>query len=244
MRLVRCFWFGALLLAACQRTPQEAVEQARTAIETRSTSELLEVLDPQYADTLGGKKQLLSDLEDLHDRFPRIRLVMEELTVAKGASELDATVVGTLNADFVGEPTWKVRGPVAIELVRSTDGFRIRSGLLTEFRDVAELMARRRAALEANDADAVRSLLHPRYRDGDLDADQAAARLARDLEGKKVRFEATNYRLELRGPRAHVDEHFVLTVNDRPTRPLIGRFTLERSAGRWRISSGLYPDDR
>lgn len=232
-----------LLLAGCQRTPKEAVEQARAALEARSTTDLLEVLDPEYADTLGTKARLLSDLEDLWRRYPRIHLATEALTVAQGASELDATVVGTLDADFVGQPTWKVRGPVAIELVRRTDGFRIRSGLLTDFRDIERLMAKRRAALEANDAQQVKDLLHPGYRDGDLDGDQAAARLARDLEGKKVRLDATNYRLELRGPRAHVDEHFVLEVNGRPSRPLIGRFTLERSAGRWRISSGLYPDD-
>ena len=68
------------------------------------------------------------------------------------------------------------------------------------------------------------------------------ARLARDLVGAPVRLRVTNYRLELRGPTAHLDEHYVLTVAGQTLPPRIARFTLAPSAGRWRILAGLYPE--
>jgi hypothetical protein len=230
-----------VLALGCGRTPEEAVEAARAAIAARDEAALSHLIDPDYADPLGDEDVLLADVRELWERHPRIELTATELFTSQGTSELEATVTGTLDADFVGTPTWKVKGPIAIELVRRSDGFRIRSNLLTTFRDVSRLADARRAALEANDAGEVRKLLHPDYRDGDLDADGAIARLARDLAGTKVRLQASNYRLELRGPWAHLDEHFVLVVDDRPTRPLIARFSLKTTAGRWRIAGGLYP---
>jgi hypothetical protein len=230
-----------LLAFACARTPEGAVEQARAAIENRDEEKLRAVLDTEYADPLGDEEALLADVRDLWERHPKIVLRTSEVHELDGPSELQANLQATLDADFVGTPTWKVKGPLDIELARRSDGFRIRSNLLTTFRDVSKLMAARRAALEANDAEEVRKLLSPDYRDGDLDADGAIGRLAKDLAGTKVRLEASNYRLELRGAWAHVDEHFVLVVNDRPTRPLVARFSLKTNAGRWRISGGLYP---
>ena len=232
------------LAVACGRTPEEAVDQVRAAIESRDEAMLSRAIDPGYADPLGDQAKLVADVRELWERYPRIALAMSELSTSRGASELEATVTGTLDADFVGTPTWKVKGPIAIDLVRRSDGFRIRSNLLTTFRDVSRLADARRAALEANDAKAVRALLHPEYRDGDLDADGAIARLTQDLAGRKVRLSASNYRLELRGPWAHLDEHFVLVVDDRPTRPLVARFSLKTIAGRWRIAGGLYPAQR
>ena len=181
-------------------------------------------------------------MREIWERWPRLELSTAELSTVKGASELEATVLGVLDADFVGTPTWKVKGPIAIDMVRRSDGFRIRSNLLTTFRDVSKLMDARREALEGNDVSQVRKLLHPDYRDGDIDADGAMARLSTVLAGKKVRLQASNYRLELRGAWAHVDEHYVLVVDDRPTRPLVARFSLATNAGRWQITGGLYPE--
>ena len=230
-----------IMVASCARTPEQTVEEARRALEARDEPALRALLDPEYADPLGDEERLIADVREIWERYPRLVLATTEVATVQGASELQATVKATLDADFVGTPTWKVKGPIEIEVVRRSDGFRIRSKLLTTFRDVSRLMDARRAALEANDAEQVRALLSPNYRDGDLDADGAIARLSKDLAGTKVRLQASNYRLELRGAWAHVDEHFVLVVNDRPTRPLVARFSLSTSAGRWRISGGLYP---
>ncbi len=240
MRVALTLTFTALTIG-CGRTPEEAVQRALTAIETHDASALERVLDLEYADPLGDEHRLLTDVTELWERYPRIEIRAEDLLTSKGASELEATVSGTIDADFVGTPTWKVKGPLPIELVRRSDGFRIRSHLLTTFRDAQQLMDARRAALEANDVEGVRKLLHPDYRDGDLDADGAMQRLAGSLDGRKVRLQVSNYRLELRGPWAHLDEYYVLVVDDRPTRPLIARFTLKTTAGRWRIAAGLYP---
>lgn len=195
---------------------------------------------PDYADPLGGRDVLLADLEAYVERFGARRVKFSELSTVDDPSALVATLTGRLDLELVGPPTWKVVGPAQIELERHGD-FYVRSGLLSHVRDIERLMARRRAALEANDAEQMRPLLHPRYRDGDLDVDDAIERLAKDLSGVPVRLEVTNYRVELRGPTAHVDEHYVLKVRDRAMPPSVARFTLARTAGRWKIIAGLYP---
>ena len=228
-------------LLSCGRNPLETLETTRVALISRTPETALRTIDEEYADTLGGRSQLRKDLTDIKEQFGRAQISFNELTSRRGVSELEARILGGIDADFVGLPTWKVRGAVEIDLIRRTDGFRIRSGLLTNFRGIRQLAAARKAALEANDAQAIRRLLHPRYRDGNLDADDAIKRLEADLGSHKVRLDVTHYRLELRGLTAHLDEHFTLSVNNRATPPLVGRFTLRRAAGRWRISGGLYP---
>ena len=101
-------------------------------------------------------------------------------------------------------------------------------------------MQRRRAALEANDADALAALLHPHYRDGLVDRNEAVERLRRDVEGASIRFRVTNYRLEVRPDLAHIDEYYILTVGERVLPPATAGLTLRKSAGRWRIAAGLY----
>ena len=101
-------------------------------------------------------------------------------------------------------------------------------------------MRARRRALESNDAGALAALLHPNYRDGIIDHRMAAERMRRDLAGVAIRFTATHYRLEIRRDLAHIDEHYVMTVDGQPGRPAVAGLTLRKSAGRWRIAAGLY----
>ncbi len=223
---------------ACTSPPEQVVKEVYQAIGAADLSGLRKHLDPEYTDPLGDHQRLLGDLEGIFKTYPKRALELSELQGAPRESKLEVQVTGMLTAEFIAEPTWRVQGPIQVDLVR-TDGFRIRSGLLSEFRDIQGLAAARRAALEANAVEDLRPLLHPSYKDGDLDGDQVLERLKPSLEGVKLRLEVSNYRLELRGPVAHLDEHYVLKVNGVPSPPLVGRFTLKRSAGRWRIAAGL-----
>ncbi|MCA9550382.1 MAG: hypothetical protein KC933_10120 [Myxococcales bacterium] len=232
---------GALTLAACSAPPEEVVAELARALEARDSEAALALVHPDYADPRGDRAALAADLRALPEAFSRIRLDYQDLSTVEGASAREVTATGTLDAELVGDTTWRVVGPAQLELLRD-DGFKVRAGLLPHLRDIRDLMRRRQAALEANDAEALRPLLHPRYRDGDADLQETMARLARDLVGAPVRLRVTNYRLELRGPTAHLDEHYVLTVAGQTLPPRIARFTLAPSAGRWRILAGLYPE--
>lgn len=227
------------LLAGCTAPPDEIAQKVAAALEARDPAAALAFVHASYADPRGDRRTLAADLEDMRERFSRVRIDFEEVSAIEGASAKEATVVGRLDAELVGEPTWRVVGPLRVDFIRE-DGFHVVSGLLTDVRDVRALMAARRAALEANDAEAIRPLLHPGYRDGDMIADEVIARLTEDLAGAPIRMAVTNYRLEVRGPVAHLDEHYVLTVAGRTLPPAIARFTLAPSAGRWKIRAGLY----
>lgn len=226
------------LLTACTAPPKEVADALAQAVQARDIPAAMRLIHADYADPRGARAQLERDLLDLGAHFERARVDFEDLSTVTGVSAQEATVTGRLDAELIGDTTWRVVGPVQLDVVRE-DGFQVRCCLLPHLRGVRDLMARRRAALENNDADALRPLLHPNYRDGDRDADEVIGRLREDLEGVQIRMRVTNYRLEVRGPVAHLDEHYVLTVAGRTLPPQIGRFTLERSAGLWMIRSGL-----
>lgn len=228
-----------LTLAACHPPPDEVAAKVAAALESGATADALALVHADYADPRGDRSTLAKDLADLAQSFGRVRIDLSNLEVVDGATAKESLVIGRLDAELVGAPTWRVVGPVRMTF-RRDDGFWVVSGLLPHLRDIRALTEARRAALEANDAEALRPLLHPTYRDGDLDADEALAKLGEDISGAKIRMEVTNYRLEVRGPSAHLDEHYHLEVEGRPIPPQIARFTLAPSAGRWRIRAGLY----
>ena len=232
----------AVLFAGCGPAAEEVALRAVEAAADADVATLGRWVDPGYADPLGGLEVLRRDLADLEARYGRRRIELRELSRHAAASELHTTVVGHLDVELVGQPTWRAVGAMSLELERNA-GWRVRAGLLSDLRDIMGLMDARRRALEANDPAALAALLHPRYRDGDLDREEAAQRMARDLEGVRIRLEPTNYRLELRGTTAHLDEHYRLEVAGRALPPTIARFTLGRTAGRWRILAGLYPPE-
>lgn len=234
--------FPCCFLLACAEPALEVVDRVAQALERRDEGAIRRRVASTYADPLGGEAEAFADLRGIFEHFDQLRIDLEDPHERPRASELETEVTALLDAELVGRPTWRVIGPVHFELVRQ-DGWRIRGGLFTELRDAMELAEKRRAALEANDAPALRPLLHPSYKDGDLDADQALARLAHDLEGMKVRLEVTNYRLEIREQEAHLDEHYRMSVNDQPSPPAVARLTLGRNVGRYAIEAGLYPPE-
>ncbi|MEQ9496225.1 MAG: nuclear transport factor 2 family protein [Deltaproteobacteria bacterium] len=231
----------SLAAVGCTAQPPEILDAIVTGFERGDLTPAKKSIDPEYADPLGDRDVLLEDLAGFVEKYGKRKLAFTDLTTGADPSALTATLTGRMDLELVGPPTWKVVGPAQLEF-RRQGAFFVRSGLLSHVRDIQRLMAARRAALEANDAEQMRPLLHPRYRDGDLDADDAVERLAADLSGVPVRLEVTNYRVELRGPTAHVDEHYILSVRDKRMPPSVARFTLARTAGRWKIIAGLYPE--
>ncbi len=227
-----------LSLGACTAPPTEVAQSLAQALQDGDPAAVLVHVDPDYADPQGARDQLQRDLEAMQRDFERRTVRFEDLSMSAGAPARQARLTGRLDAELVGQTTWKVVGPVQLDMFKE-DAFRVRSGLLPHLRNIRALVAQRVAALEANDAQALGPLLHPNYRDGDRTADEVIEQLSRDLSGIKIRMRVSNYRLEVRGPIAHLDEHYRLTVGDRTLPPQIGRFTLERSAGLWLIRAGL-----
>lgn len=232
----------ALAVSACGDHPDEVARAAFSALEKNDLQGVLARIDPKYSDPLGDKAKLSQDLGDLIQSTGRISVQATEISVVSGDTRRTATVIGRLDFELAGEPTWRMTGPLDLDEL-DDGGFKISGNFLTDLRDVMHLTAERRAALEANDASLYGKLLHPTYRDGDVDREDTAARIARDLSGHaKIRIEPTLYKLEVRGPLAHLDEHYKLTLNDKPLPPSIARLTLRPAAGFWKIAAGLYPE--
>jgi hypothetical protein len=228
-----------LLTSGCRERATAVVEELGAALQRGELEALERRLSPDYEDPLGGREALLADLDAMLREAGRVEVKLAELAERAGTSRQRTTVVGRLELELAGSPRWSVVAPLAVTL-EASDRLRVVSGLLTELRDVRALMARRRAALEANDAAALGALLHPQYRDGDLDRAEASARLARELEGVRLRLYPSLYRLEVREDLAHVDEHYTLDVAETPQPPAVARFTLRRSAGRYLVAAGLF----
>lgn len=233
---------AVIFAAACGERPDAVAEGAFAALERGELENVLSRIDRSYSDPLGDRSQLENDLRDLIQSTGRTKITLSELSVLNGATRREARIIGRIDVELIGAPIWRATGPLELDL-RDDGGFHITGGFLSDLRDVRALAARRRAALEANDPNLYGKLLHSAYRDGDVDREETEARIARDLSGTvKIRIEPSLYQLEVRGPLAHLDEHYKLSVNDRALPPSIARFTLRPAAGFWRIAAGLYPE--
>jgi hypothetical protein len=236
-------WRAAILVAfalCCSRCngPLESLRTIQDALARGDLAEVERQVDPGYSDARGDRAVLLADLRDLIETYGavKIRFPVLELQRAPGVAP---TVIGTLEVELEGTPSVALVGPLRVEFAR--DRARVRSGLLDDLRDIRALLLARKAALESNDAAAFGRLLHPAYRDGDLDKDGALARIAEEVRGLPIRDALLHHRIEVRGTKAHVDERYQLTAGDRTFPESIARLTLERSAGRWQIQAGLFP---
>lgn len=210
------------------------------ALENGARAGIEAEIADDYSDPLGGRQELLDDLQAIFHATERRSIALADLEVLAAESSLTAIeVIGKQVIEVEGRPSWKLVGPLHLELARSD--LRVRSGVLDDLRGIRALFAARRAALEANDAAGIGVLLHPQYRDGDRTREETVARLGSDLAGLPIRFEPLSYWAEVRGIEAHVDERYRMSVGTASATPaLVGRFTLRRSAGRWRIAGGLY----
>lgn len=230
---------GALAAASgctgCE-DPEARVREAYAALAAGDVAAVEALIHPDYSDPAGDRAALVAALPEL--ARDGVRPELRELEVLRGPS--GPAVIGTLELRLAGPPEWTVLGPLRVELAPHDGRLRVRSGYLDDLRDLRALFAARRAALEANDADALGALLHPEYQDGTLDKAQAVARLRTDLAGVPLRIEPRSYWAEVRGLDTHVDERYGLRVGE-ATHAAIARLTLRRAAGHWRIRAGLYP---
>lgn len=226
-------------VCACTPTPLKEVAALCDAIAGNDAQEVDRRIHAEYSDPLGGRARLLADIAAMHARWGRIDVALSETSAAPNPPQVE--VVGQLQVLLAGEPGWKLVGPLRLELVRGLR-WQVRSGLLADLRDIQHLMAARHEALEGNDSTRYAELLHPGYRDGDLDRDDAVARMQHDLQGVRIRHRPSHYRVEVRGPIAHVDERYTLQIGDRTLPATVARLTLKRSAGRWKIAAGLYAE--
>lgn len=237
-----------VVLAACGlgaegcHDPRETVAEAMRAVERGDAEALTARIHPAYSDTMGDAARLRAELRLLAEASAAPQLRLSEVEVVRGPE--GPMVIGKLEARLAGPPEWTFTGPLRVELLPGDGGrLQIRSGFLDDLRDLRELLATRRAGLEANDARAIGALIHPEYRDGTLDREAAIERLERDLAGVPLRIEPRSYWAEVRGLDAHVDERYILRIDERE-HAAVARFTVRRAAGRWRIWAGLYPPGR
>lgn len=216
------------------------VRAALRGAEVADLRDLERAVDPRYADALGGRPALLSDVRGLARVYPRRTIQALDVRVRRPTtSQAVAEATVDLDLDLGGaRPSVRGTGTMRVEVVR--DGvFRVRSGLLTEVRDALQLLRSYRSAIEGNDVAALGRLLHPNYRDARLDRVRLLEAIAPKINARAIRFEPVAQRIELRPGLVHVDLHLRMAVDDRPPRPHIARLTLSTSAGKLRIRAGV-----
>jgi hypothetical protein len=227
-----------LVSGACAPSAREAADAVTAALGRGDVDAVLAHVARSYADPLGERATLEAELRALFAEQGTLPTRLAEVNLVRGEQPGRAELVGRIDVKTGGVPSFDLRGTLRWEFVEEDGRPRIRSGLLDDLRDVRALFAARRAALEANDVDALTALLDPTYRDGDTDREAAVVALRALIVGTPIRLEPTSYWIEVRGLEAHVDERYVLRAGDADQRA-IGRFTLRRTAGRWRLSAGL-----
>src|SRR5262245_44602328 len=122
--MVRKYWVLALLISGCGARPDEVARAAFTALEKNDLPSVLEHIDPKYSDALGDKAQLERDLRDLIQRTGKLSVKPTEISVVNGETRRSATVIGRLDFELAGEPTWRMTGPLDLE-EHDDGGFKI-----------------------------------------------------------------------------------------------------------------------
>ena len=236
------------MLTACVRDFAEQTAALETALSSGQSEATLQQTHPDYSDQIGDIKDLKRDLSWWTKVFDKRTVSFRNLKRDRSSSKgVLAKIVGEIELDLPGATRWKFTGPLELEFV---DGAKpqIRSGILTDFRDIYGLMLQRRIAIEANESQSFGRLLHPKYQSGDENKREAVQRISDNIRGKAIRLDPQHYTIEVRESLAHVTEWLSVRVqapsNTRLT-PLSvspqaakndkNELTLKKSAGRWRI---------
>lgn len=211
------------LLCACGAPPEEVVARLAAASAQDWPKAARRALSPQYQDPRGGAELLIGEIGALHHAQPPWEISLSELRPQAELTARRVLVSAALSARWDGRPSWRVTGPVHIELERS-DRWRVIGGWLWQLREARALVAAWARARRARDVRALGALLHGAYGQR-ADPKRAAAEAAEAPMGA-----ISGVHLELREGGAHLD------LYRRGRSPL--RWTLRSEAGRLRILAG------
>ena len=248
----RLLAFLLVCTSACNESQTSSVTHIAKLISSGSIKEVDALIHKNYVDPLGDKAQLLRDLKNIYRSFDSIRLEFSQIKTLAGTSFPNSTMIGAhLDTQLLGEHKWAFRGPVFLEVIQQPT-HQIRSGLLSNVRDIITLMDKRVDAIESNSEVAYAKILHPNYRNGDENRTEAQARMRQVLNGK-LRLRPDRYIVDLTKNQAHVTEWAYISRNQinhqesssttTANRKLVNQdgtmkkleFTLRKSAGQWLI---------
>jgi len=246
--------FVLICTAACPESHTSSVTHIADLISSRAIDEVDALIHKDYIDPLGDREQLLRDLKNIYRSFDSVKMKFSQIKILQEASFPNSKMIDAhLDTQLIGEHKWAVRGPVFLEVVHQPT-HQIRSGLLSNVRDIITLMDMRVDAIESNSEIAYAQTLHPKYRNGDENRIEAQARIRQALKGK-LRLRPDRYTVDLTQTQAHVTEwafisrnqvhqlepSSITTANQKLTNKddtiKKSEFTLRKSAGQWLIHS-------
>lgn len=241
-----------IYISACSTNHSSTLENLATLLSAGNIDGLSRVIHDDYADPLGGREQLIADLADMRRHFDSIDVKFRELEPQTRSSATNSQIIAAkIEAQIAGNYSWKFKGKVELEMSLKPST-QIRSGLLSNVRDIINLMNTRIRAIEGNSEKAYVRVLHPNYRRGDENLVEVQARIKRSLQGK-LRIRPDRYIVDLEANQAHVTEW--ATSSQSLTHPRVSsstttttsgyrsgahrltksEFTLRKSAGQWLI---------
>ena len=227
-----------LVFSGCAPAPRRVADAVFAEIAAGSVEAALAAVADDYQDPVGDRARLASDLRAFVDEQRPLTVGLVDVSTIPGPGPGTAELLGRLEVETQGRPSWSFRGPLRLGFLKRGQASVISTGLLDDLRGLRALFEARRRALEANDVDGLIRLLDPAYADGDLDRAAVEARLRDEVPGTPIRMEPESYWVEVRGLEAHVDERYALRLGDDLHRA-IGRFTVRKTGGTWRLSAGL-----
>ncbi len=227
-----------VLLCACQETahdsPRTLLSRIERALRLGDTGAIMLLIDKEYQDDLGGAGHLAEDLRRLFTVYGELEFRCENITTFPESLSANAIVEGR---------TLHYEGPFTLQLGRTTDGWVVRGGLLTDLRGIIQTLRDRRLALERGVVDELAEIVSPEYNGrpggrkgviGRIRSEFAsirdAALVVRDLE------------IVVTGENAQVTQSYLLIthVNERTIEQRDReRLELRKEGTRWRFFAGL-----
>jgi hypothetical protein len=169
---------------------------------SRDTGLLMDSVDINYQDDLGGPGRLEDDIRQLFRVYGRLLFKIQDITTKPASIKGHAIVEGK---------GLRYEGPLQLSTISQPDGLFLSSGVLTDLRSIVYSLRERRLALESGMAERLQRLISRNYNGPIGGRQELIDRLRKDLEAVKAQaLMVDDLNIQVSGDQARVIQSFLL----------------------------------
>lgn len=195
-----------ILCLGCQEpdphTPESLVQIIKKSCASRDAGLLINSVDINYQDDLGGPGRLEDDVRQLFRVYGKLLFELKDFNTDRTLIKGHAIVEGK---------GLHYEGPLHMSTSRRPDGLFLSSGVLTDLRSIIYSLRERRLSLESGIVERLQRLISPSYEGPGGGRQELIDKLQKDLEVVKAQaMMVDNVSILVSGDQARVIQSFLL----------------------------------
>jgi hypothetical protein len=183
-------------------TPQSLLLVLKKSCASRDAGLLMNSVDVNYQDNLGGPGRLEDDVRQLFRVYGQLLFKFQDVTTKQKLIKGHAIVEGK---------GLRYEGPLQMSTTSQPDGLFLSSGVLTDLRSIVYSLRERRLALESGIVERLQRLISQSYSGPGGGRQELIDRLRKDLEAVKAQaLMVDDVNIMVSGDQARVIQSFLL----------------------------------